>query len=182
MELYTTELAIYEIGLSQTPDIFSGQLNRRIECLWGCLNAIKYWIDVFLSITPSQYVGFSALIYSNMTHCIVGMYRLSTFEHLEWDQALVGEHLDVMSFLEECEKNFERVKEEAGLDITGSEDVDSFSRIASVIRAIRMSWGGPTNASIITSTGMSSNNELYDFPIDFSDEDWLKDLLGSWNE
>jgi hypothetical protein len=44
-----------------------------------------------------------------------------------------------MSFLEECEKNFARVKEEAGLDIGGSEDVDSFSRMASVVRAVKMS-------------------------------------------
>jgi hypothetical protein len=181
MELYTTELTIYEVGLSQAPNLFSGQHNRRIECLWGCLNAIKFWMDVFLSIIPSQYVGFSALIYSNMTHCIVGIYRLSIFEHPEWNRALVDEHLDVMSFLEECEKNFARVKEKAGLDIGSSEDVDSFSRMASVIRAIKMSWGA-TNASAITSVGMPSNNEIYDFSIDFSDEDWLKDLLGSCNE
>jgi hypothetical protein len=181
MELYTTELSIYEVGLSQAPDIFSGQHNRRIECLWGCLSAIKSWTDVFLSITPSQYVGFSALIYSNMTHCIVGIHRLSTFEHPEWDRALVGEHLDIISFLEECEKNFARVKEEGGLDIGGSEDVDSFSRMASVIRAIRKSWGA-TNVSTMTLIGMPSNSEVMDFPIDFSDEDWLKDLLDSWNE
>jgi hypothetical protein len=86
-----------------------------------------------------------------------------------------------MSFLEECEKNFARVKKEAGLDIGGSEDVDSFSRMSSVIRAIKISWGA-TNASAMTSVSLPSNNELYDFPIDFSDKDWLKDLLGSWNE
>jgi hypothetical protein len=181
MELNTTELSIYEVGLSQAANLFSGQDNRRIECLWGCLNAIKLWIDLFLSITPSQYVGFSALVYSNMTHCIVGIYRLSTFEHPEWDRALVREHIDVISFLEECENNFARVKEEAGLDIGGSEDMDSFSRMASVIRAIRMSWGA-TNASAMTSVETISNNGVLDFPIDFSDEDWLQDLLGSWNE
>ncbi|KAK9328779.1 hypothetical protein V1520DRAFT_345197 [Lipomyces starkeyi] len=183
MEFYMTEFSIYEVGLSQAPDTFSGPDNRRIECLWVCLNAIKSWIDVFLSITPAQYVGFSSLIYSNMTHCLVGMCRLSMFEHVEWDRALFREHLDVVSILEKTEKNFASVKDEAGLDIGGSEDTDFFSSMASKIRVLKGSWDY-TSASTMTSTGMPSNDELDlpDFPMEFSDEDWLRNVLGPWNQ
>ncbi|KAK9342228.1 hypothetical protein V1522DRAFT_416800 [Lipomyces starkeyi] len=183
MEFYMTEFSIYEVGLSQAPDTFSGLDNRRIECVWLCLNAIKSWIDVFLSITPAQYVGFSSLIYSNMIHCFVGMCRLSMFEHVEWDRALFREHLDVLSILEKTEKNFASVKDEAGLDIGGSEDTDSFSSMASRIRVLKGSWDY-TGASTMTSTGMPSNDELDlpDFPMEFSDEDWLRNVLGPWNE
>jgi len=181
MELYTTELSIYEIGLSQALDVFSGQKNRRIECLCICLNAVKSWIEVFLSIPVAQYVGFSALVYSNIMHCFVDIYRLSTFEHAEWDRELFREQLHVSSFLEQCEKNFAGVKEAAGLDIGGSEDMDSFSIMTSRVRVVKMSWDA-ANASMTNSVGMPSNDESYDFPMDFSDEDWMRDLLGPWNQ
>jgi hypothetical protein len=181
MELYTTELSIYEIGFSQAPDAFNGEPNRRVECLWLCLNATKSWSDVFLSITPPEYVGFSALIYCAMPRCFVTMHRLATFEHAEWDQAILREHQDVSYFLEQSVKNFASVKEAAGLDIGGSEDVDSFTSMAARIRVIKMSWDS-ANAPAMTSVGMPYNDGLYDFPMEFSDEDWLKDLLGPWNE
>jgi hypothetical protein len=51
------------------------------------------------------------------------------------------------------------VEEAASLEVGGSEDVDSFTSIASRIRTINISWGA-TNAST-----MPSNNELFNFPI-----------------
>ncbi len=179
MELYTTQLSIYEIGVSQTPDIFKDQQNGRIECLWSSMNAVKSWIDIFLSIIPAEYIGFSILVYSNIAHCFVGLYQLSIFEHPEWDRALFREHLNISSILDHCEKNFSRVKEEAGLDISGSEVMDSFSSMGSRIRAFKLSWGASNSSTV----GPSSQDELYDFPMpDFSDQDWLRDLLGPWNE
>ena len=41
MELYDTELRIHEVGLSQSPDVFCGQDNLRLECLYACFNAAK---------------------------------------------------------------------------------------------------------------------------------------------
>jgi len=183
LELYTTERHIYEVGLSQAPGIFRGQENQRIECLWSCVNATKSWNDLFLSIPPARYVGFSALDYSNMTHCFLSMYRLSTFEHAEWDRTLCIEHLDISSFLEAAGRNFARVKEAAGFDV-GSEDVDSFSNMASRIRVIKMSWDA-ANTSASTSIAepcTDDHHELYGFPMELSPEDWLVDLLGTLNE
>src|ERR1700753_1547419 len=122
MELYDTELRIYEIGLSQPPDVFSDCYNRRLECLCACLNAAKSWAEVFLSIPPAQYLGFSTSTYINLIHCFIGIYRLSTFEHPEWDRSIVQENLDVGSFSEQVERNFSQVKEVAGIDLDGSED------------------------------------------------------------
>jgi hypothetical protein len=110
MEIYDTEMRIHEIALSQAPDIFSGQENRRLECLYACLNAAKSWVDVFLSIPPVQYVGFSASTYVNLIHCFVSIYRLLTFEHPEWDVGVVRQNLDVSSFAEQTERNFSQVK------------------------------------------------------------------------
>jgi hypothetical protein len=178
LALHSTELSIYEIGLSQAPDIFNGENNRRIECLWVCLKVAKSLMDVFFEITPAEYVGFSQLVYSIMLQCLLVMYRLLTFEHAEWDRALAREHLDLSSILEETENNWAKVKEAAGLDIGGSKDVDPFTFMASRIRVVKLSWEA-TKASIMAPDGPSSNDQLFDFPMDFSEEDWLK-VLGSW--
>lgn len=108
------------------------------------------------------------------------MYRLSTFEHAEWDRALCIEHLDVRSVLEQGERNFSQVKEAAGLDLD-CKDVDSFSLMASRIHAIKTSWAATRSSPVISVTEPSSDEHipLYDFGMDFSNDDWLKDLLGA---
>lgn len=181
MELYNTELSIHEIGLSQAPDIFSGQDNRRLECLCTCLNAAKSWFDVFLSIPPAQYVGFSVSIYQNLFHCFMALYRLSTFDLPEWDRGLVRETLDASLLLETAERNLAQVKEVTGLDLDGSEDLDIFSILASKTRVIKM-WWEATNVSTMSSLGIASGDEMGNFPVDFLDDDWLRDVLGPWNK
>ena len=112
-----------------------------------------------------------------MIRSFIGIYRLSTFEHPEWDRGLVRENLDVSSFLEEAEKNFTQVKEAAGLDVGGSEDNDSFNIMASKIRIIKMSWDA-TTVSTMAPLGIAPSDEMGDFSMEFLDDDWLRDLLG----
>ncbi|KAE9370271.1 hypothetical protein N431DRAFT_559479 [Stipitochalara longipes BDJ] len=181
MELYDTELRIHEIGLSQSPDIFNDQDNRRLECLYACLNAAKGWVDVFLSIPLAQYVGFSTPTYVNLIHWFVSVYRLSTFEHPEWDRGFVRENLDLSLVLETTERNFLQVKEVAGLDQNGSEDLDTFSIMASKTRVIKM-WWEATTMSTLNSLSEAPSDRMDDIPMDFLDDNWLRDVLGPWNE
>ncbi|KIN05469.1 hypothetical protein OIDMADRAFT_153650 [Oidiodendron maius Zn] len=180
MELHNTELAIHGIGLSQASDIFSGPHNMRLECLYACFNAIKAWFDVFLSIPPAQYVGFSALLYRNLTHCFVAIYQLSTFEHPEWDLGFIRENLDVVLFLEKAERNFSDVKLVAGLDIDGLEDIDTFNIIASKIRVIKL-WWETTTLSTTGSHGAASGEVTSGSLMEFLDDGWLRDVFGPWN-
>lgn len=175
MEVYNTELSLYNMGLSPAIDGFQTPQNRQIEFLWACINAIKAWQGIFFSIAPADYVGFSPLIYSHMLYCFIGIQRLSTFEHSDWDRTLFQDQLDVTSYLDQLERNFAAVKEEAGLDIGGSEHTDSFNCMASRLRALKVTWGTASDTSA-TGTG---NDGLYDLPMEFSDEDWLRELLRS---
>jgi len=181
MELYDTELRIHEVGLSQSPDVFCGQDNLRLECLYACFNAAKGWVDVFLSIPPVQYVGFSTPTYVSLMHWFVSVYRLSTFEHPEWDRGFVRQNLDLSSALETTERNFLQVKEVAGLDPNGSDDLDTFSIMASKARVIRM-WWEATAGSTSNSVGEAPSEGMNDIPMDFLDDSWLRDVLGPWNE
>ncbi|KAK9350915.1 hypothetical protein V1523DRAFT_435885 [Lipomyces doorenjongii] len=147
LELYNTEFSIHEIGFSQAPDIFTGQYNQRFECLCACLQATKSWVDSASSIR---------------------LYRLSTCEHPEWDRGLVRETLDVSLILEEAEKKFAQVKEAAGLDLGGSENLDFFSIMASKLRSIKMSWDA-MSISTTASFSTAALDELGDFPMEFLD-------------
>ncbi|KAL5319887.1 hypothetical protein ACEPPN_012945 [Leptodophora sp. 'Broadleaf-Isolate-01'] len=137
-------------------------------------------INAFLSISPADYPGFSALTYSNMTHSFLTAYRLSTFEHAEWDRVLCLEHLDVPSFLEQAGDKFGQVKAATNL-IVNAGDVDPFSVMSSKIQLIKKSWE-IKHGSLRGSIPQFSRDELYDFAMEFSDGDWLGDLLGSCNE
>ena len=53
---------------------------ERIECLWRSVSAIKSWLDIFLSLPPSEFRGFSFLFWAQMARCVVILYRLSTLE------------------------------------------------------------------------------------------------------
>ncbi|MCJ1378824.1 hypothetical protein MMC17_001923 [Xylographa soralifera] len=168
LELYNTELCIHEIGFSHAPDLFTGQSNQRFECLFACLQALKSWINVFLSIPPAQYVGFSASIYAQLTRGLIDVWRLSTCEYPEWDRGLVRENLDVSMILGQIEKNFAQVKEAAGLDVGCLQGSDFFSIMASKTRSIRVSWDAITAPSTDL-FDISSLDELGGFSTEFLD-------------
>ena len=179
MELYNTELSVYEVGLSQTPDIFIGQYNRQLECLYACLNAAKRWIDTFLEILPAQYVGFSMLTYAGLARCFMGFYSLSVFENSEWDRELVRDTMDVSVFLDVTEKKFAQVKEAAGLDVGGSTDVDRFTVLASKIRLIKMWDAIPASSMAPLNTALEEDMTGFSMLLD---DDWLNYLFSPWNK
>jgi hypothetical protein len=176
MEVHIAELKIYEIGLTQAPETFHGQYNRRLECLWSCLNATKSWVDLFLCIPPAQYFGFSLLMYANLGITFVNLYQLLTFEHAEWDRTLAREQLNLPLILEQGEKNFVEAKEAAGLKNGGSEDMDAFTLMASRMRFARTSTA-PSVAPAMSSQTAAPCEGMGDFQMDIFDEEWLRDFM-----
>lgn len=88
------------------------------------------------------------------------------------------ETLDVSMFLETTERSLLLVKEEAGLDRDGSDDVDIFSVFAARVRVFKMWWAAikfDAAAGTLEGEGMVCSN------MDFLDDEWMRDLLGSWN-
>jgi hypothetical protein len=181
MELHSTELGVHELGLSQSPDAFLGQQGLRVDCLWACVQAVKSWMNIFLSLLPIDYIGFSPLTYFGMAHCFTCMYRLSVFEHAEWDRGLVRTQFDIVSFSEIVEQNFSKVKIPAGLDSDGSDDLDTFTIMASKISRVRSAWD-PNKVASTAAEGTLGHDNSFDFSLELSDEDWLKDLIGPWSQ
>lgn len=181
VELHALEFSVYEIGLSQMPDLFLDHPNKRVECLWACVNALKSWINLCLRIPIVEYHGFSAMMYANLSCYFVGVYRLATFEHSEWDRTIPEETLQVSLFLGEFQRNFSLVKDAVGLDLYGSTEIDFFTKMSGKLGIIKKNWDTVTE-NLTGSNGTIPNFELDDVPMDFSDENWLRDLLETWNE
>ncbi|KAK0115832.1 hypothetical protein ONS95_012883 [Cadophora gregata] len=115
-----------------------------------------------------------------MTHSFLTAYRLSTFEHPEWDRVLCLEHLDVPTFLDQTGIKFGQVKSATNLIVNAGE-FDPFSIMSSKIQLIKKSWE-VKHGSLKGAIPQFSPDELFDFPIGFSDGDWLGNLLESCNE
>lgn len=181
MEIHNVELDIHEIGLSEGPDIFCGQHNRRLECLFECHKATKSWMDVFLGISPAEYVGFSSSTYMNMGRCLISTYRLATCEHPEWDWEVLNEHFDVSLVLAKAANNFAQVKQAADLTSDGLGEIDFFTNMATKFRGHVATWDA-MHANTMSSLSTPPGDEMGDFTMDFLDDEWLKDLLFQWNE
>ena len=175
MELHDTSLRIHEIALSHTPDIFSADSNQRLKSLYACLNAASSWVLIFLTIPPAQYVGLPTTTFAQFVHLFVSIYHLATFEDPSWDRRLVQETVDVAMFLETTERNLLQVKEAAGLDRDGSDDVDIFSVFAARVRVFKM-WWAATNFD--AAAGTLEGEEMVDLNMEFLDDEWLRDMLG----
>jgi hypothetical protein len=178
MELHDTSLRIHEIALSHTPDIFSADSNQRLKSLYACLNAASSWVLIFLTIPPAQYVGLPTTTFAQFVHLFVSIYHLATFEDPSWDRRLVQETLDVSMFLETTERSLLLVKEAAGLDRDGSDDVDIFSVFAARVRVFKM-WWAATNVD--AAAGTLEGEEMVDLNMEFLDDEWMRDMLGPWN-
>ncbi len=86
---------------------------------------------------------------------------------------MIRETLDSPSFLEQAEKNFSLVKDAAGFDLEGSDDVDPFSFKASHIRTTRTSL--ETAIGLYNSTSTAQSGETNGFPMEAFDNEWLRD-------
>ncbi|PQE19074.1 Zn(II)2Cys6 transcription factor protein [Rutstroemia sp. NJR-2017a BBW] len=201
MHLYNTEVTIHEVGLSKEPTFDMDDFSR-LDSLCACLQAAKAWFEIYLNIPGSDYPGFSFPIYTHLAHCIVALYRLSVFEHTNWDIGMVRRELDLSVVLEKVVKMFESVKEASGLD---TEDCDSnfetnnimvYSTMGKRIGQIKTWWNAKmaaeNSANNVVNNSMGAGevtdtmgtNPFAVEPIqDFwpGDDTWWQDVFGPWN-
>lgn len=182
--LYSTELSINEIALSEVPIISNNSDFQRLESLYACLNSIKSWFDVFFTITPAAYIGFSFLVFSQLAHCLISLYGLSTLDGPAWDKDIVRNTANLLLILDQLANNMGRVIGLVGLD-SDSTEVDVFTRAAKTAASMRLGWEAklavePMGTVIPTSQNVDETIPEA-LPVGFSDDGWLKDLLVSWD-
>lgn len=182
--LYSTELTINEIALSNAPIISNNSDFQRLESLYACLNSIKSWFDVFFTIPPAAYIGFPFSVCSQLVHCLVALYRLSTLDDPAWDNDIVRNTANLLLILDQVANNIRQVTELAGLDSDRTE-WNVFTRGGKMVESLRLGWEaklavGPTAPAISTRQNVDESIPKA-LPIDFSDDSWLTDILVSWD-
>jgi hypothetical protein len=206
---------MYEHSLivSSTRDISLDHEARfhRVENLRGCFNATKSWFTKFLSLSSfpvSTYPQISLIIFAQLAHCIVALFRLSTFESpdVPWDRQVIIKEFDFGDVMKTLTKRWESVPEAAGLDISLNEEIEESPWIYTrkVLLVIVNWWevmvlpklgvatsGSQTpNIEVNTPAGLprDPNNPLVE-PIDFAavnldlfDDVWMRDMLEGCQE
>ncbi|KAF8862483.1 hypothetical protein BDZ45DRAFT_616763 [Acephala macrosclerotiorum] len=125
LHIFNTTLTLHEHSLSATlkppsPDP-TIQL-QRIENLWICLNAVKSWFETFFSLSessPISYIHFPASTISQMGHCLMALFRLSTLEAPEvaWDCQRVRREIDLGEVIKRIIDSWEQVPQVAGMEM-----------------------------------------------------------------
>ena len=183
LHYYGAELTIHEVALTKA-EISSnglGSAAQRLDWLWACLQATKNWFNLFLQYDASVYPCLPISLLSKMAHALVALSRLSTFEHPGWDLKIVRETCNLSTILDEIALRFTQVRTMARIDLGISGDNDTWSNTSRRIFAIKSWWNAKLAAEEQASTGL--DNPVADpaftgGPIDFSDDAWLRDMLG----
>ena len=175
-----TELMIYEISLFKYPLSPANPDSRRLELLWTCLQVVKSWFETYLTISPTHYLGLPMFVYSALTHNVVALYRLSGFEHPGWSHELVRESCNMSAVVEQCCQNFALVKPLCGLDPETRHDVSFFAAGYKRANAIKQWYELKFKADEArATTGNTPNEGTTDPFMDFTDDNWLGDLMNN---
>jgi hypothetical protein len=180
--IYSTELTINEIALSKAPIISNNSDFQRLESLYACLNSVKSWFDVFFTIPPSAYIAFSFSVFSQLVHCLVALFRLSTLDDPAWDKDIVRNTANLLLILDQVADNIGQAARLAGLD-SDSTERDIFTKAAKMVESVRLGWEAsqavqPVEPAIPTRPNVDET--ISDaFQLDLSDDAWLTEILVS---
>ena len=93
-----------------------------------------YLISSQFHQTPTSNSQF--FIFSQLVHCLVTLYKLSTLDDPAWKKNGVQKTADLLLILDQLINNLEQVSALAGLDNNDNVEGDVFSRTANIFRSI----------------------------------------------
>jgi hypothetical protein len=169
------------------PVVSSNSNSGHIERLYACLNSVKSWFDVFFTIPPSDYIGFPYSIFSQLSHSLITLYRLSSLDDPFWPKTEVRKTANVLLILDTVIDNLNQVASLAGLNSKDAGD-DVFTKTSRRFRSVRAGWEARLDADIMMAAAtLTSNTDgalPYDLSMDFPEgewpaDDWLTDILTS---
>jgi hypothetical protein len=125
LHILNTTLSIHEHSLSTIPKSTSSDPTdklQRIESLWICFTAVKSWFNIFFSLEAfplSCYTHFSMTVLTQMAHCLVALFRLSTFESADipWDRQRVTQEMHFGNVIKLVVDRCEQVPSVVGIEM-----------------------------------------------------------------
>ncbi|KKK19655.1 hypothetical protein ARAM_001655 [Aspergillus rambellii] len=139
LHLYYAEATLYETCLSK-PTGVDGDIDfTRLDDLYACLYALKKWFQLIFDFPIKAWLCLPSTIILPVAHCLVTLFRLTTFEYPGWDGATVRQSLDVLSVTQQVADKFTEAAEQVGhqnQDTLGA----SFCRGAKITLTLRARW------------------------------------------
>jgi hypothetical protein len=183
LHLYSDELEITIFSLSLTPT----DLKRpRLDHLFHALTSINSWFETLLMIPPSGYVSFTFPIFSQISRCLLVLYRLATLDAPNWDKTCVQQTTNPLSILNRLLNKLEQVPTAIGIDNSNYPNGDIFSRSAQILRSLRPEWEAklgfynmaPVEPSPYDFNGVNLPDASF-FGDDSLYDGWLMELMSS---
>ncbi|KAK5172207.1 uncharacterized protein LTR77_003845 [Saxophila tyrrhenica] len=107
----------------------------RTKRRWSTYQTAKTWLDVFFTLSPTTYRGFSFTVTTQKVHFLGALIELATLDEPGWDKDLFRSHVDVVELLDRMTEKFAQA---APLLSTGSGD-NTFSFFCKFFQAARAS-------------------------------------------
>ncbi|KAJ5114045.1 hypothetical protein N7456_002579 [Penicillium angulare] len=136
--LYDTELSIYEVSLVKplADEEFSPQ---RLDHLYACLHVVKQFFDLFFTIPPAGYTSLALPYLTQISHCLVTLFRLSTLDYPGWDKSAVKGTVDLLAITEQILRRMSQVADAVGMRCEEAYD-DPFSKLGMMMQKLRSEW------------------------------------------
>jgi len=191
--MHHTELCINSLALlSDEPLISTTSEFSRLDYLSACVPSIKSWFQTFFAIPPTSYLSLAFPVFTQLTHSIVILYKLSVLDDPAWDRGLVRETVDIFLILEQLIGNFQLM---AGTtDSTEEPAAHVFAKLAYLFDSVR-TWlkNKPIPSRVHENSASSANSHtnngdgagevaLQDGELmDMMDDAWMSEVLGPWS-
>ncbi|KAJ5649729.1 uncharacterized protein N7484_003452 [Penicillium longicatenatum] len=136
--LYDTELSLYEVALVKplADEEFSPQ---RLDHLCTCLHVVKQFFDLFFTIPPAGYTSLALPYLTQVSHCLVTLFRLSTLDYPGWDKSAVKGVVDILVIAEQIATRMSQVADAVGMRSEGAYG-DPFSKLGMMMQKLRSEW------------------------------------------
>lgn len=101
LHLYATEVFVHQLAMDFGSQPTSADFLTRLETLHLCLKAVENWFQVWSRIPATQHIGSNFMVFLQLLHAIVALFRLSTLETVPgWEMTEVKKRMDIMVMLD----------------------------------------------------------------------------------
>jgi hypothetical protein len=154
-------------------------------------------MSVFSGAPPQDWVGINVDTFTQFTHCLVVLFKLTTLNEPDWDVAEVTRRADVFSILDDFSARAATISEVAGITDTDGLNRGIFTKtpaLLKTIKALMMSEMEPSVAPLPEqNSGQGGDDDFlagftndgdasYDFLASLRHEPWLSDIMEySWD-
>lgn len=131
-------MSLYKVALAKPPED-EEMSSQRLDHLYACLHVVKQFFDLFFTISPAEYTSLALPYLTQLSHCLVTLFRLSTLDYPGWDKAAVKDTVDILAIAEQIATRMGQVADAVGMRSEGAYG-DPFSKLGMMMQKLRSEW------------------------------------------